>query len=229
MGRFAFWCIAVLLLAATTHLAVVLFTPGISMESIIGRVFTTAPLNSMVVLEADATPTILREANPDLVYAVCPYDISVQPLSISTKIPEFYWSISIYSDRGDNVYTLNDQQAGVSALDFRLELEPPTLDLTQLVASDEEEEATKEAAVAAADNIVHLETPTERGVVLLRAFLPDPAYRSRVTAALQASSCAPAAAETPAPAPAAPSSAPAAPSADAPAAAPKAARASPQQ
>lgn len=190
MARLIFWLFAAILLGAATHLGVVLFSPGVSMASVMKRFHTAAPSNAMTVLGADVVGTVLRENNPDIVYAVCPYDLSGGDLLVDASIPEFYWALSIYSDRGDNVYTLNDQQAGVSHLRFRLQLERPVLDLQELVAGDEEEEEAAELKIQTKDDTVLVKSPSEVGVVILRAFLPDQAYRARVTEQLAASSCA---------------------------------------
>ncbi|WP_137389943.1 DUF1254 domain-containing protein [Rhodoligotrophos defluvii] len=191
MGRIFFWGAAVLLLALATHLGAVLFSPAVSMTSAMERAFAVTPVNAMTVLDEEIVGNVLREANPDLVYAVCPYDLRHGALSIDAHIPEFYWSISLYTVQGDNIYTLNDEQAGVSNLRFRLELEKPTLDIEKVIGSEAEEEAAAAAEAAKSDDTVLLKTPTERGVVLLRAFLPDPAYRERVAQVLAASSCHP--------------------------------------
>jgi len=192
MARLIFWLFAAILLGAGTHLATVLFSPAVSMVSVMSRFHSAAPTNQMTVLGPDVLGTVLREPNPDIVYAVCPYDIAAGDLRIDASIPEFYWALSIYSERGDNVYTLNDQQAGVSHLRFQLQLERPVLDLQEMVSGDEEEEEAAAVKIQTKDDTVLVKTPTSSGVVMLRAFLPDQAYRARVTEQLSASSCSPA-------------------------------------
>ncbi|WP_342642885.1 DUF1254 domain-containing protein [Rhodoligotrophos ferricapiens] len=192
MARLAFWSTAVILLALATHLASVLFSPAVSMASTLERIFSIAPVNRMTVLDQEVMGNVVRELNPDLVYAICPYDIGSHPLAIEAHIPDFYWSISVYSAKGDNVYTLNDQQAGVSILRFRLALDQAGFSLEEMVADSEAEEEAAEAEAAKGDDTVVINTPTAQGVILLRAFMPDPAYRGRLTDALAASSCRPA-------------------------------------
>jgi uncharacterized membrane protein len=190
MGRLLFWLLAAILLGAGTHLATVLFSPAVSMASVMSRFHAAAPLNRMTVLGPEILGTVLREPNPDIVYAVCPYDLQAGDLLIDASIPEFYWALSIYSNRGDNVYTLNDQQAGVSRLRFRLQLEKPAFDLQEVITGDEDAEEAAEVQIQTKDDTVLVKTPTADGLVMLRAFLPDQAYRARVTEQLAASSCA---------------------------------------
>jgi uncharacterized membrane protein len=50
--------------------------------------------------------------SPDLLYALCPYDLSRAPLHI-TAAPASgrYWSIALYADNTDNFFVLNDREA----------------------------------------------------------------------------------------------------------------------
>ncbi len=183
MGRILFWAIATVMLAGATHLAVVLFTPDISMASLIGRITAATAVNRMVVLEPEETATLVHEINPDLAYAVCPYDIADNDLQITLEIPDTYWSISIYNERGDNIYTLNDRQAGASYLVLRLVQKASASDETLVPSLTE-------------GNAVVVRTSSLRGVIMLRAMVPNGAYRQRIRDTLNASRCAPRARET---------------------------------
>lgn len=176
MGRILFWILATAILAAGTHLAVVLFTPDVSMASLIDRIRTATAVNRMVVLERDEVGGLIHEPNPDLAYAVCPYDITGGELQVRLEIPDTYWSVAVYSDRGDNIYTLNDRQAGTSYLVLRL------------VRTGTAPEAGLAPALLTTSSVV-VQTDSLRGIVMLRTLIPSAAYRQRAMEILQASNC----------------------------------------
>jgi uncharacterized membrane protein len=50
--------------------------------------------------------------SPDLLYALCPYDLSRGPLHITAApVSGRYWSIALYADNTDNFFVQNDREA----------------------------------------------------------------------------------------------------------------------
>lgn len=176
MGRTLFWILATAILAAASHLAVVLFTPDVSMASLVERIRTATAVNRMVVLEHWEVGGLIHEPNPDLAYAVCPYDITGGDLQVRLEIPDTYWSVAVYSERGDNIYTLNDRQAGTSYLVLRL------------LRTGTAPEAGLAPDLLTTGSVV-VQTDSLRGIVMLRTLIPSSAYRKRATEILEASSC----------------------------------------
>lgn len=178
MGRWVFWSVALLMVGVTTHLGVVLFAPTLNMARVFDRIFAITPVNSMIVLDDEMTAAVLREPDPDTAYAICPFDISAGPLIVALDIPDTYWAMSVYSYRGDNIYTLNDRQSGERRLKMRLEQD-------QFIPLDERIPSLREG------NTFIVRSPTNRGAIILRAFVPNEPHMERVRSALGRSSCTP--------------------------------------
>jgi uncharacterized membrane protein len=177
MKTWLYWIVATAMLALVVHLFIVIFVPGVDMGQKMARIAASGNVNELHVLDATASgDALITEPNPDLTYAYCAFDLSRSAVEIDARIPPVYWSISIYSSTADNIYTLNDVQAGLSSIKL-------------LVV-----EAGKEVRLAAGpdgqpDNTIIVESPSRTGLILLRAFAGDASKTSRVLADLAASSC----------------------------------------
>lgn len=85
----------------------------------------TAPVNHFT-----HTPPVRAERqfvvrpSPDLLYSVCPYDLTAGPLEITAlPVPGHYSSISIYDARTDNAFVRNDEQMAGKPMRVVLALE----------------------------------------------------------------------------------------------------------
>ena len=114
-GR-TFWVLSFLLLATASHLAFVLFLPNMDAQALYEDIATVAGVNKIKPLSNDEIGQLSSLGDRKLVHAVCAYDLTNGPVRLNARLPDNYWSISIYSPRGDVIYTLNDRQANATAL-----------------------------------------------------------------------------------------------------------------
>ncbi|MEW6254986.1 MAG: DUF1254 domain-containing protein [Pseudomonadota bacterium] len=160
------------------HLVSILAMPLLAQNTAFQRLSRLAQPNQMTLLP-DATPQTmtLPMTDPAFVTAVCLYDLRDRPLRLRVPASEDYTSVSFYTARGVAFYALNDQAAGrVIELDL--------LSPAQRAALPEDEEIT------AADRLV-VESPSERGIALIRAYARFPDLRPQIRRQLEAASCAP--------------------------------------
>lgn len=165
-------------LAGIVHLVTILAMPILAQNTAFHRLSQLAPTNQMTLLP-DATPAdmTLPMTDPAFVTAVCLYDLRARPLRLRVPASEDYTSVSFYTARGVAFYALNDQAAGrVIELDL--------LSPAQRAALPEDEEIT------AADRLV-VESPSERGIALIRAYARYPDLRPQIRRQLEAANCAP--------------------------------------
>ncbi len=87
--------------------------------------------------------------SPDILYSSCVFDVSNSDLLIEARVPNFtYWSASFYSLNTDNFFTIND------------------------IAVKENLSVVLTAKKAcSAENCVF--SPSTRGIVIFRIFIPD--------------------------------------------------------
>lgn len=159
--------IAALLIAVVVHVIVVLAAPGkimaVAMDKISGggariNVWSHAPRTSI------ASRAIVRPS-PDLAYSSCVYDLSKGPVRITAPRWDDYASLSIFAANTDNVYVINDRQMPPGGADILL---------------------IRKGSARPATSAVVVESPSAKGIALLRYLAPTP-ERFRAAAAARAS------------------------------------------
>ncbi len=177
MKKLMFWVFVTLLLAVAVHIATVLMIPRLEGGARVSRAMSGGDLNQLTVLKSEEeAQRVLGIANPDLVYAVCPFDITQRPIIISAQVPDRYWSMSVYAEDGSTLYTLNDQQAGVQAFVAELRL-------------DSESSLVPSQTVQGNSESLVIRSAFERGVVIFRAFAGETALQQRAREQLAQTRC----------------------------------------
>jgi len=106
--------IATLALAVVFHLAAVAVLPRAIMTFVSwkARQIYNAPVNSAIHpprVTADQQSIVMP--CPDLLYTLCVYDVSQNPLRIKVPAPQdTYFSVAMYAANTDNFFIVNDQQ-----------------------------------------------------------------------------------------------------------------------
>lgn len=170
----ALFCVVILHIAAT--LAATRLAPATAYQ----RLADLLPANTMQVL-----PPIgpgkqpLPFMGPDARYAMCRFDTTKGPVSISANLPGAGWSLSLYSDKGTSLYTAVAQ--------------PGRRTQVSLVLSRKETDKfsglTDEAAGRAIQRDRSLAVPAKRGIAVLRAPDQGAVYQAKNEAELKRSLC----------------------------------------
>ena len=172
-----FWVVAAVLLAGIVHLSFILFMPGVELKGRISALKKFAGTNTLVVLARKDTGLLMEQADPSLVHAVCIFDMRKGNLAIEAKIPASYWSMSMYSLRGDSFYTLNDTQAKLSKISIVVAPPEQNRDENALPPDDKKNDTIK----------VTYDKPD--GIVVLRALAAGAVARRQITRVLGQSTC----------------------------------------
>ena len=114
------WLLAALL-AAAVHISAVFLTPRLIMHRVIDTVagegaqpYWPPPI--------DHTHRRVVMPSPDLLYAVCAYDLSSGSLRIRLDgtYPR-YWSIALYNSNSDNFLTISSDDIGETGVDVTID------------------------------------------------------------------------------------------------------------
>ena len=125
MGRF-YWFLLFLASAIATHAAYVLYYPGYNFDSKLEAAVGPDSRNKMLMLTpAQVARLFPAYATSDIV-AMCRYDLTDGPMQIAAKLPRGYWTFSIFTVKGRQVYSLTDAQAGENSFTVDL-LQAPDL------------------------------------------------------------------------------------------------------
>jgi uncharacterized membrane protein len=141
---------AALLAAIVAHFTVIHATPRVLMGAAFDRL-GAAGANSWRMADR-VTPlsrTIVRPS-PDFAYSACAYDLSRGPLRLRTAPWHGYWSLSLYAANSDNYFVIDDREARGGA-DIVL---------------------VRRGRAAAEDAVRVVQSPTTRGIALIRRLAP---------------------------------------------------------
>jgi uncharacterized membrane protein len=155
-----------LVMASLIHIGVVIALPRAIMVAAMARL----PANSVqhsapVTSDSRKVP----RPSPDLLYSTCRYDVSKSPLLISASVPNTYWSVSFFDEKGDNFFVINDQQ---------LDSIHAKLVLVRHGTSQPPEPGTRQVI-----------SPTDRGVVMFRTLIQGRQEMDRLIALQKTASC----------------------------------------
>ncbi|HUO91461.1 MAG TPA: DUF1254 domain-containing protein [Rhizomicrobium sp.] len=166
-----FWGAVTILIAAIVHLGTVWLLPRVVMMRALDRLGT--PNTMHVGHRPDATSRTIVRPSPDILYATCPYDLSKGPLRLTAPVVRAnYWSVSAFDGATNNFFVKNDQQTTGNSLEVLVIRRGQTW--------------------PALDNAVErviLFSPSERGLLLIRAVIDSDKHLPALEAALNGARC----------------------------------------
>jgi uncharacterized membrane protein len=177
MIRLAFTIIAGVLLGGIVHLVAVLALPRLATQDAYSRLTPTTKLNAVTQLPvADPTNAPMPLMDPAFAVAICRYDLSGGPIKLAVPVSQAYTSVSFYTRNEVAYYAINDRSAGRKVIELDLMTEAQHADLP------EEEDVTS------ADRLI-IDSPTVTGLIVMKAFAPEPGLMPQAQASLAASRC----------------------------------------
>jgi len=177
MIRLLFTIIAGVLLGGVVHLVSVLALPRIASQDAYSRLTPMTKLNAVTTLPlADPNNSPMPFMDPAFAIAICRYDLSGGALKLTVPVSQAYTSVSFYTRNEVAYYAINDRSAGRKVIELDLMTE------AQHNALPEDEEVT------AADRLI-IDSPTETGLIVLKALAPEPGLMVQAQASLAASKC----------------------------------------
>jgi uncharacterized membrane protein len=115
--------VALVAVAVAVHLTALWALPRLIMGRVMSAAAPAPQVSNRVVLPppTDHLQRRVVMPSPDLLYALCTFDVSTQPMRIRAdpKTPH-YWSIALYAANSDNFFVINDRQAAGLPVDIVL-------------------------------------------------------------------------------------------------------------
>jgi uncharacterized membrane protein len=177
MIRWLLWLLAGAFLGGVVHLMTILILPWLASQDAYARLSELGPVNTFAPLPAPtAQSAIMPFMDPSFAAVVCRYDLSNGPVKLTAPISAAYTSVSFYTRRGVAYYAINDRAAGRRTIELEL------MTTAQRAELQEDEEVT------AADRLI-VESPSETGLILVRALAPEPSLMSVAQGALATTKC----------------------------------------
>jgi uncharacterized membrane protein len=177
MIRLLFAIVGGVLLGGVVHLVSVLALPRIATQDAYSRLAAVTQDNKVTPLvQTGPTNALLPFMDPAFAMAVCRYDLGKGPLKLTVPVSQSYTSVSFYTRSDVAYYAINDRSAGRRVIELDLMTE------AQHEALPEEEDVT------AADRLI-IDSPTETGLIVLKALAAEPGLMGQAQASLAAANC----------------------------------------
>ena len=179
MIRWLMWIAGGLVMGGIVHLAAIMVLPRTATKDAYTRLAALGPVNGFAVLPAP-TPqaSSVPFMDPAFATAVCRYDLGKGPVKLTVPVSQAYTSVTFYTRYDVAYYAINDRAAGRRSI----ELDLMTTKQRQDLPEDEE--------ITAADRLI-VESPGTTGLIVARAFSPEPSQLPAATATLAAAQCRP--------------------------------------
>ncbi len=176
--RALLWAATGLVLGGIIHIAVILALPALSPTLAWDRVTALAGDTPRIVL---LPPAAVGEDNtlrldPELSYAACRIDLRRGPGTVTGRLPQAFWAISVYSRTGTVIYSTTNRDGVGNALDLGLFNQAQT----RLLA---------EQTLDVAEGLLIVETSEDDLIVVIKLAPPHPAMRARYEEALTRLTC----------------------------------------
>jgi uncharacterized membrane protein len=181
MIRLGLLLLAGLLLGGVVHFATVILLPRTATQDAYARLTPMAPVNAVAPLpEPSSSQMLMPLMDPAMATAVCRYDLSKGPLKVTVPVSPAYTSISFYTRSDIAYYAINDRAAGRRVIEL------------DLMTTAQREQIPEDEEITAADRLI-VESPSETGLIAIRALAPEPGLMPKAQAAVAAASCRPSA------------------------------------
>ena len=163
--------------AAIVHIAILMLIPVLSERDAWARLATRGDLMQPVRLEASGEASPIPLADPFFLGEGCRFDLHRHGvLHVTAGAGASYWSVSVYDRRGYNLHSFNDRTAAGGRLDLAI---ATTAQLAEL---------RRELPDALARS-TFVEMASPQGIVVVRAFRPDPTFEPVVERFLASVAC----------------------------------------
>src|SRR5215831_7679826 len=179
MTRWLLWIVGGLVLGGIVHLATIMVLPRTASRDAYARLGSLVPVNGFAVLPAP-TPesSILPFMDPAFAVAACRYDLAKGPVKLSVPVSQAYTSVTFYTRYDVAYYAVNDRSASRRAIEL------------DLMTTKQHDDLPEDEDVTSADRLI-VESPTMTGLIVARAFSPEPSLLPTATAALTGAQCRP--------------------------------------
>lgn len=180
IGWAIFTLVCGLVLAAAVHIVAVLLIPIFADAGPLAQTLRDAPLHQVTLLQTP-TPAApgLPFTDPATAVAICPYDLTSDPVRVKIATGDELLTLSFHSRDGRVFYALSDRAAQRGVVDLVL------LTRTQLdeaLSFEDEDDAPRD---------VRLLSPVLRGYVVARVLAPQPGDMPNARVLASGLSCAP--------------------------------------
>ena len=176
MGRALFTLLAGLVGAGIVHISVLMLVPYYASRDAWSQVSALGADYAFAAVAGEPARKLLADIDPLFEVAVCRFDLTggLVHASASGTLP--FWSVSVFNQRGENIYSFNDRNMSGAGLDVTVATPVQMVELRK----DLPEEFAQS---------IFIEADMTKGMIVLRMFRPDALTAQKALAFLASAKC----------------------------------------
>lgn len=116
-SAWTWWILATAVVAGLVHVGTMYALPRVVMARAMARMGAVNTMHFGTPPNANSRAVV--RPSPDMLYSVCPFDLSKGPLRLTAQVPHTtYWSVAGYDAATDNFFTRDDMQIGGNSIEI---------------------------------------------------------------------------------------------------------------
>ncbi|OCJ18074.1 hypothetical protein A6U87_03970 [Rhizobium sp. AC44/96] len=176
MLRMLFGLLAGLFGAALLHLVIILSLPHFTGKDAATRILAEGDIDKFYLLGQTDDTAGLSNDDPYVRTAVCSFSIEDDPVRFTAKGNVPFWSIALYDEASNEVFSMNDRTSVGGALDILI---GSPIQLTEL----------RKALPPELQKTILVETTRTEGYAVLRTLAPQPSFDAAANNFLSEAGC----------------------------------------
>lgn len=180
MRRHFFWLAVALAAAVTAHVGFLLYAPASLLGYGLKRMTAGHGPNAFFILREADQAALFPGLPRDDVVGACLFDVSRGSVTFNADLPQGMWVATIYTDRAEPIYSVNDRQSGASKFSVSLSLAPGLIETLLQATGKEQPEIDSGWTVM---------SPRPQGLVVVWYPVAEAAMRSAIAQTVQRSNC----------------------------------------
>ncbi len=128
MRAHLFWAAAALAAAIAAHAAFTLYVPGWWFSRSLAKLAAVHGENTFFILDGAEQAKLFPGLPRFGVTGVCLFDLSKGDVTFSADLPDGFWLTTIYTNKAEPVYSVNNRQSGENMFTVRLSQAPGLLE-----------------------------------------------------------------------------------------------------
>jgi uncharacterized membrane protein len=176
-----FWAAVALAAAVAANAAFTLFVPGWWFSRTVAKLAAANGVNSFFILDDTQQAQLFPGLPRAGVTGVCLFDLTQGDVTFSANLPDGYWITTIYTDKAEPIYSVNNRQSGADMFNVSLSKAPSFVE--KILQSTQKE-------TAEIDTGWTVQSPEAKGLAVVWYPVAEPGLKSMAARAVARSRCA---------------------------------------
>jgi uncharacterized membrane protein len=178
--RHLFWIVVALVTGVAAHAAFALYVPGWMFSRAVDRLAAAHGENSFFILTPEEQAALFPGLPRLGVTGLCIFDVAKGNVNFAADLPEGFWVTTIYTDKAEAIYSVNNRQSGADKFNVSLSRAPNLIE--QLIQATDKERPEIDSGWT-------VMSPEPKGLVVVWYPTPEIGLRPIAAGAVGRSTC----------------------------------------